>query len=210
MATIQSAIELQDNFSSVLYGVINAVNITILEMEKMNQAMDIDMDIDTSSLIGAREELASASTKLGDMVTKVEDIEEPVQRVENGFSGWQRGILVANQAIGLIRNTIGRTGVTDMSGAFDRLDTMNRFQRTVTTMTQDSNMANAALSEIRENVLGTAYGLDVAAKSVQGFMTRGMALGTAADQVRIWADAVSFYGKGTNEQLGSVVDAIGK
>ena len=57
MATIQSAIELQDNFSSVLYGVINAVNITILEMEKMNQAMDIDMDIDTSSLIGARRNL---------------------------------------------------------------------------------------------------------------------------------------------------------
>lgn len=210
MATIQSAIELQDNFSSVLYGVINAVNITILEMEKMNQAMDIDMDIDTSSLIGAREELASASTKLGDMVTKVEDIEEPVQRVENGFSGWQRGILVANQAIGLMRNTIGRTGVTDMSGAFDRLDIMNRFQRTVTTMTQDSNLANAALSEIRENVLGTAYGLDVAAKSVQGFTTRGMALGTAADQVRIWADAVSFYGEGTNEQLRSVIDAVGK
>ena len=210
MATIQSAIELQDNFSSVLYSVINAVNITILEMEKMNQAMDVDMDIDTSSLIGAREELASASTKLGDMVTKVKDVEKTAKRVENGFSGWQRGIMVANQAIGLIRNTIGRTGVTDMSGAFDRMDTMNRFQRTVTTMTQDSSAANAALSQIKENVLGTAYGLDVAAKSVQGFMTRGMALGTATDQVRIWADAVSFFGEGTNEQLGSVIDAVGK
>ncbi len=210
MATIQSAIELQDNFSSVLYGVINAVNITILEMEKMNQAMDVDMDIDTSSLIGAREELASASTKLGDIVTKAKDVEKTAKRVENGFSGWERGIMVANQAIGLIRNTIGRTGVTDMSGAFDRMDTMNRFQRTVTTMTQDSSAANAALSQIKENVLGTAYGLDVAAKSAQGFTTRGMALGTAADQVRIWADAVSFYGKGTNEQLGSVIDAVGK
>lgn len=210
MATIQSVIELQDNFSSVLYSVINAVNITILEMEKMNQAMDVDMDIDTSSLIGAREEIASASTKLGDIVTKVKDIGKQAQRVKNGFSGWQRGIMVANQAIWLIRNTIGRTGVTDMSGAFDRMDTMNRFQRTVTTMTQDSDMANAALSQIKENVLGTAYGLDVAAKSVQGFMTRGMAVGTAADQVRIWADAVSFFGEGTNEQLGSVIDAVGK
>lgn len=210
MATIQSAIELQDNFSSVLYGVINAVNITILELEKMNQAMDVDMDIDTSSLIGAREELASASTILGDIVTKAKDVEKTAKRVENGFSGWERGIMVANQAIGLIRNTIGRTGVTDMSGAFDRMDTMNRFQRTVTTMTQDSSAVNAALSQIKENVLGTAYGLDVAAKSVQGFMTRGMALGTATDQVRIWADAVSFFGEGTNEQLESVIDAVGK
>lgn len=176
----------------------------------MNQAMDVDMDIDTSSLIGAREELASASTILGDIVTKAKDVEKTAKRVENGFSGWERGIMVANQAIGLIRNTIGRTGVTDMSGAFDRMDTMNRFQRTVTTMTQDSSAVNAALSQIKENVLGTAYGLDVAAKSVQGFMTRGMALGTATDQVRIWADAVSFFGEGTNEQLESVIDAVGK
>jgi tape measure domain-containing protein len=37
-----------------------------------------------------------------------------------------------------------------------------------------------------------------------------MSIGAATDQVRIWADAVSFYGEGTNQQLESVVDAIGK
>ncbi len=77
-------------------------------------------------------------------------------------------------------------------------------------MTGDAGMANAALAQLKDTTVGTAYGLDVAGAAAQGFLTRGMSLGAATDQVRIWADAVSFYGKGTNEQLESVVDAIGK
>lgn len=140
----------------------------------------------------------------------VQELQGPIARAETGFRGWQKAIIVANQAVGLIRGTLGRLGVMDMSGAFGRIDTMNNFQRTITTMTGDADMANAALGQLKDTTLGTAYGLDVAAKSTQGFLTRGMSLGTAADQVRIWMDAVSFYGKGTNEQLESVVDAVGK
>ncbi|MCI8409100.1 MAG: tape measure protein [Lachnospiraceae bacterium] len=119
-------------------------------------------------------------------------------------------IIVANNAIGLIKNTLGNLGVMDMNGAFDRIDTMNRFQKTVSIMTGDSNKANVALEALKDTTLGTAYGLDVASKATQGFLTRGMSIGAATNQVRIWADAVSFYGEGTNEQLSSVVDAIGK
>jgi len=133
-----------------------------------------------------------------------------IAKAESGFKGWQKAIIVANQALGLIRNTLGRLGVMNMDGAFDRIDTMNRFQKTVTVMTGDAVMAKAALGQLRETTLGTAYGLDVASKSAQGFLTRGMSLGAATNQVRIWADAVSFYGEGTNAQLESVVDAIGK
>lgn len=77
-------------------------------------------------------------------------------------------------------------------------------------MTGDAGLAEAALAKLKDVTVGTAYGLDVASKATQGFITRGMSLGAATEQVRIWADAVSFYGEGTNEQLESVVDAIGK
>lgn len=210
MATIQTAIQLQDNFSQVLNGVINSINMTISSMEEMANAMDTDMQIDTSSLQTARAEIAQATVNLNEMATKVEKVEKPVQRVHSGFAKWERAIVVANQAVGLIQNTLGRIGVTDMSGAFSRLDTMNRFEKTITTMTGEAALANAALAEMKETTVGTAYGLDVASKSTQGFLTRGMELGAAANQVRIWADAVSFYGEGTNAQLESVVDAIGK
>lgn len=131
-------------------------------------------------------------------------------QVSEGFKGWQKGIIVANQAIGLIKGTLGSLGIMNTSGAFNRIDTMNRFQKTITVLTGDSNAAKAALGQLKDVTLGTAYGLDVASKSAQGFLTRGMSLGAATNQVRVWADAVSFYGEGTNEQLQSVVDAIGK
>ncbi len=133
-----------------------------------------------------------------------------VLRSEERRVGKEKAIVVANNAIGLVENTLGRLGVLDIGGAFDRIDTMDRFQRTVTTMTGDAGMAESALAQLKDTTVGTAYGLDVAGAAAQGFLTRGMSLGAATDQVRIWADAVSFYGEGTNEQLESVVDAIGK
>lgn len=243
MASIMTAIELQDRFSSVLYGIIDTINIAMGSMYDMSEAMSTD--IDTSSLQVARDKIAETTVALDEMNAamespnipvntakenadalnrsinnniqaqnkfnnEVEACQPKVSRVESGFKGWEKAIIVANNAIGLVKNVLGSVGVMDMSGAFTRIDTMNRFQKTVTTITGDANLANAALSKLKDTTLGTAYGLDVASKATQGFVTRGMSLGAATEQVRIWADAVSFYGEGTNEQLESVVDAIGK
>lgn len=164
----------------------------------------------SNTVRGTEQQIRDNIGAQNDLTQSVERCRAPVRQVESGFKGWQKTIIVANNAIGLVKNTLGRIGVSDMSGAFDRMDTMNRFQKTMTTMTGDANVANVALEQLKENTLGTAYGLDVAGKATQGLTTRGMGIGTAADQVRIWADAVSFYGEGTNEQLSSVVDAIGK
>ena len=227
MATIYSAIQLQDKFTPVLNQVISTVDSTITAMDQMQAAMSVNMSVDTSALDQAKNQMEQArismekldaaaekveqartsTRKLGDEVDK---IEQPIQRARTGFSGWQKAIIVANSAVGLLKNTIGRLGIGDMSGAFNRMDTMSRFSKTASIMTGDAKMANAALQELKDNTLGTAYGLDVAAKSTQGFMTRGMDIGNAADQVRIWSDAVSFYGEGTNEQMQNVVDAVGK
>ena len=141
----------------------------------------------------------------GEMLERLNDQQARIDIAASGLD-----ILPANavQDITGIRDRIH--GITDLSGAFGRIDTMNRFQKTVSIMTGDSEMANAALAKLKDTTTGTAYGLDVASKATQGFLTRGMGLGAATEQVRIWADAVSFYGEGTNEQLESVVDAIGK
>lgn len=225
MASIRTGIELNDQFSHVLCGIVSSVNLAISSMEDMNQAMGAD--VNTSSLQAAREQLnqaAAAADRLnqelqdiGSSTTSQEQLNDRVGELQprigqatQGFKGWQKAIIVANNTLGLVKNTLGNFGVMDMGGAFDRIDTMNRFQKTVSIMTGDADMANAALAKLTNTVVGTAYGLDVASKATQGFLTRGMSLGAATEQVRIWADAVSFYGEGTNEQLNSVVDAIGK
>lgn len=55
MSSIQTGIELQDNFSGVMYGIINSVNMMIASVEDMQQSMN--SDIDTSSLEAARNEV---------------------------------------------------------------------------------------------------------------------------------------------------------
>ena len=62
MAAIQTAIELNDQFISVLYGIMDAVNLATAQMYDMQQAMS--MDIDTSSLEGAREAIDEATASL--------------------------------------------------------------------------------------------------------------------------------------------------
>ena len=62
MAAIQTAIELNDQFTSVLYGIMDAVNLATAQMYDMQQAMS--MDIDTSSLEGAREAINEATASL--------------------------------------------------------------------------------------------------------------------------------------------------
>lgn len=230
MASIRTGIELADNFTAPIMGIINSVNMAVASMEDMSNAMNAD--IDTTSIESARNYLNQATIaadqlnqSMQDMGTsgisesvsrqdelnqRVDSLQPKVERARMGFSGWQKAIIVANNAVGLVKNTLGRLGVMDMGGAFDRIDTMNRFQKTVSIMTGDANMANAALAKLKDTTVGTAYGLDVASKATQGFMTRGMSIGAATEQVRIWADAVSFYGKGTNEQFENVADAIGK
>ncbi|BCJ92842.1 hypothetical protein acsn021_04110 [Anaerocolumna cellulosilytica] len=188
------------------------------EQNQLNTAMN-NMDVGSANEAYMRLSQTIATTERyirdntdeqGRFNQAVQNCYSQTMKVSDGFAGWQRAIIVANQAMGLIKSTLSSIGVMDMSGAFNRLDTMNRFEKTITIMTGDAHLANAALSQLRETTLGTAYGLDVAAKSTQGFMTRGMSLGAATNQVRVWADAVSFYGEGTNAQLESVVDAIGK
>jgi phage protein len=242
MASIMTAIELQDRFSSVLYGVIDTVNIAISSMYDMSEAMNTG--IDTSALQAAQDRIVQTTAALDRMNAAMEepngslpigqemedvhqqinnnieaqnrfndtiaDCHSKVVQVDSGFKGWEKAVVVANNALGLVKNVLGDAGVMDMSGAFGRIDTMNRFQKTITTMTGDAGLAEAALAKLKDVTVGTAYGLDVASKATQGFITRGMSLGAATEQVRIWADAVSFYGEGTNEQLESVVDAIGK
>ena len=65
MSSIQTCIELQDNFSGVMYGIINSVNMMIASVEDMQQSMNAD--IDTSSLQGARDEINQVTAALDEM-----------------------------------------------------------------------------------------------------------------------------------------------
>lgn len=97
-----------------------------------------------------------------------------------------------------------------VQAAMSRLDTMDQFNRVMTTMTGSADEANAALERTNEIVAGTAFGLDTASKGVQAFVASGMEVSKATDTMGAWADAVAFYTKGTNAELETVSSALQK
>ena len=75
MATIRTAIELQDNFTSILYGVINSVNLGLAAMEDMQQTMN--NPVDTTSMETAREQINQATIAVQELDAAMQNIESP-------------------------------------------------------------------------------------------------------------------------------------
>ncbi|MEG1752489.1 MAG: tape measure protein, partial [Christensenella sp.] len=94
--------------------------------------------------------------------------------------------------------------------AMARIDTMEQFRRVMNTMTGSVDETSEALTKTTNIVTGTAYGLDVAAKSVQNFVSRGMEISRATETVEGWGNAVAFYGNGSNASFAAVTDALSK
>nr|WP_276513915.1 tape measure protein [Cytobacillus horneckiae] len=98
-----------------------------------------------------------------------------------------------------------RNGVNN---AFKRIDTMEQFERTMTTMLGSTEAANKALEDTTAIVTGTGYGLDTAAGAVQRFVTSSVDVNDATRYVEAFGDAVAFYGDGTDEQFSRVSRAM--
>lgn len=244
MGTISTGIELNDNFSSVLYNIMGSVNLAIYQMEEMRQSLSAS--IDTSYIEGARESIDRATMSLREMEEAAsvsvapamssmdvsaansnyeqlrQNVESTGQHIRDNTEEQQRfnqavnsGTTSSNNLLkGLIGLHVVQSVVNTVTGQIDaamkRMDTMTNFQRTMTAITGSSDMAAASLNQLKDITTGTAYGLDVAAMAVQNFTTRGMGIGNATSEVGKWADAVAFYGDGTNESLTTVTDALGK
>ena len=65
MSSIQTGIELNDQFSGVLNNIISSVNLAVSAMADMQQS--VNADIDTSSLQGARDEINQATAALNEL-----------------------------------------------------------------------------------------------------------------------------------------------
>lgn len=142
--------------------------------------------------------MKSASSSLSGIQSASENAKSSIMKIASGIGVFKALSASAN----LVKSSI--------SSAMGRQDTMEAFNRTITQITGSAENATKALEDLKKITKGTAYGLDVAAKATQNFVTRGMDLSKATKSVGIWADAVSFYGKGTNEQLETVTDALAK
>jgi tape measure domain-containing protein len=75
MATIRTAIELQDNFTGVLYQVINSVNLGLSAMEDLHQTMN--SPVDTASIEAARDSINQATIAVQQLDAAMQGLEPP-------------------------------------------------------------------------------------------------------------------------------------
>lgn len=75
MATIRTAIELQDNFSGILYGITNAVNMSLSVMEDLNRAMN--EPVDTTSIQAARDAINQVTIAAQEWKAAMRDVDAP-------------------------------------------------------------------------------------------------------------------------------------
>lgn len=75
MATIRTAIELQDNFTGVLYQVINSVNLGLSAMEDLHQTMN--SPVDTASIEAARDSINQATLAIQQLDAAMQGLETP-------------------------------------------------------------------------------------------------------------------------------------
>lgn len=75
MATIRTAIELQDNFTGVLCQVINSVNLGLSAMEDLHQTMN--SPVDTASIEAARDSINQATLAVQQLDAAMQGLETP-------------------------------------------------------------------------------------------------------------------------------------
>lgn len=75
MATIRTAIELQDNFTGVLHQIINSVNSGLSAMEELHQTMNTP--VDTTSIDAARDSINQATVAVQELDAAMQGLETP-------------------------------------------------------------------------------------------------------------------------------------
>lgn len=75
MATIRTAIELQDNFTNVLNGIVNSVNMAVNVMEQMQQTMNAP--VDAATMESVREQANQATIAVQQLDAAMQGMETP-------------------------------------------------------------------------------------------------------------------------------------
>lgn len=227
MGTIQSSIQITDSMTGPLRNMSAALNTVIGSLENMQGKLAKNVNVEAlekarNSITAAEKGFKKAGAQIDDTTARLMNIrsaESGFSRLNNKINGTSNSLEKAKTSAGaLFKSLMGFSVVqkvinlvtNEIGGAIERMDTMTNFQRKMTVMTGSSDIAKAALNQLKDTTKGTAYGLDTAAAATQNFVTRGMRIGAATSQVAKWGDAVAFYGNGTNEQLSNVTDALGK
>lgn len=127
MASIRTAVELQDNFSTVVYSVVNSVNMMISTMDEMNRSMNAD--VDTSSIEGIRDYMNQATIAASQLNNAIDNIDAsaPARSQEHYNETIRQGTSNANALVDTIKGAVtAYATIETVKGALNASDELSQ------------------------------------------------------------------------------------
>lgn len=145
MASIQTGIRLNDQFSSVLYDIVGAVNMATTQFEDFAQTLNTN--VDTSGFDGIHEALTRATSGIDEMTQEQEEFNHTVSQGANQANELTKMIKQAVGAYVSFQTVNNVIGISDeLISTKARLDQMNDGLQTTEELT---NMVYAAAQDAR-------------------------------------------------------------
>ena len=169
MATISTAIRVQDAMAPAFHSMNTALNIVLNSFEAMQTASG--RAIDTASIQTARQELANANVVMQQVEENAKKAGEESNKMPQGFEK------ANNSANKLLKTLMGFSIVQkvtnlvtgQVSSAMNRLDTLNNYPKVMSNLGIDKAQANASKQMLVDGLQGLPTTLDDAVSSVQNF-----------------------------------------
>jgi len=169
MATITTAIRVQDAMTPAFRSMNTALNIVLNSFEAVQTASS--KAIDTASIQTARQELANANVTM-------QEIEENAKKAGEESNQMPQGFEKANNSANKLLKTLMGFSVVQkvtnlisgqVSSAMDRLDILNNYPKVMSNLGIDEARANASKQMLVDGLQGLPTTLDDAVSSVQNF-----------------------------------------
>lgn len=160
MGSIRSSIELQDNFTSVLMNVINAVNMSVSTIEQMQST--ISGSIDTSAIQGIRDQMNQATIAAQQLDAVMQNMSEPQMQQPPAPNWVNQSTIQVSTNTGIERLTDEMDSLNQMSGEVfrsqqrinDQALNMDILPRNASWDINDISQRITALSQHLQNLQG--------------------------------------------------------
>jgi len=150
MAAIRTAIELQDNFTGILYQVIDSVNIGLSAMEDLHQTMNVP--VDTASIEAARNSINQATVAVQQLDSAMQGIQTPTAEmpdIPNSTAAVELPIHWQTNTMDVFTDTGTGRFEQEIQSANNMLNTLNQTQsRIAATAAQTDLFPASAIADM--------------------------------------------------------------
>ena len=201
MASIQTGIQLADNFTAPLMHIINSVNMAVTQMEALNSSMNAD--VDTATLEGVRNELNQASVAAANLNSELSQVNAPAASASSSVSQIGNEIQQNTNSQRQFNNTVN-DGASQIDGLVGKVMQRAAAYATVETAkkivsaSDDLVQTRARLDMMNDGLQSTDYLVKMVYASAQD----------SRCEFGSMADVVARFGNNAKDACGSTEEVV--